>query len=106
MGNSGENSESQNADRSVDNKEDNKVSLGTGLQTIFNPSKKKKKLYILVVSSFCMRPNLKAQTYSRGHFKAAWHQGMAWLLLAAFSQIYSKNCYQKPSVLKFEILSV
>lgn len=42
MGNSGENSESQNADRSVDNKEDNKVSLGTGLQTIFNSSKKKK----------------------------------------------------------------
>lgn len=28
VGNSGENSESQNADRSVDNKEENKVSLG------------------------------------------------------------------------------
>lgn len=93
MGNSGDNSESQNADRNVDNKDENKVSLGElDYRPFLIPAKT---LYLSSIQSLCMRPNLKVQTYIQ---QGAFQGSLAWLLLAAFSQIYSKNCYQKQSV--------
>lgn len=71
MGNSGENSESQNADRSVDNKEDNKVSLGTGLQTIFNSSKKKKKTLYFSSIQFLHEAKLKGSDIQQRAFQGS-----------------------------------